>query len=342
MVGVVRSMAGAVLPVRARRLLRSLLRRLGHAPARGPLDFRALSLADPLLASRRSRGRRFLVDVPLERFRILDLMGFSCAPGAPNPFVATVRGILDGSVTGYEDSELRRYYERFTPRRICDLYGFPPAACSALLREPAIHAISPWQKPPGAHMAAIRRRVSAYDHAPFGDLPPGDDSWLDWGPVSPAKAAIEYRRLADLASSISRHGYLPGEDEDEGHMTAHLLEDGGRSVAWIMKGNHRAAVLAALGHPAAPVVVIRVFRRDEVRDWPGVASGAFTPGQALQAFDLVFAGRRPPAPGCEWWPGNGGAVLPAPQAAERARPNIAACSARSRSTRRPSGSATSA
>lgn len=298
--GMSRGIARSVLPVGARRFLRSLLLRPGHDPGAPPLDLRALPPADPLLGWRRSRGRRFLAEVPLERMRILDLMGFSCAPGAPNPFVATVREILEGSVTRYEDSALRRYYESFRPRRVCDLYGFPPAACSAPLREPAIHAVSPWQRPPGAHMAAVRRKVNARDHAPFDDLPCGDDSWLDWGPVSPAKAAIEYRRLAEVAASIAAQGYRPEEAGDDGHMTAHLLADGERSVAWIMKGHHRAAVLAALGHATAPVLVLRRFRREEVRDWPGVASGAFTPEQALRAFDIVFSGRQPPAPGCGW------------------------------------------
>jgi hypothetical protein len=151
-------------------------------------------------------------------------------------------------------------------------------------------------------MIAVRRRVNATDHARFGVLPPGDDSWLEWGPVSPAKAAIEYRRLADTARSIRAHGYRPEELGDDHHMTAHLLVDGERSVAWIIKGNHRAPALAALGYRTAPLVVKRVFRREEVRDWPGVVSGAFTPEQALAAFDIVFAGRRPPAPGCDWLP----------------------------------------
>ena len=147
--GVLRGSVRAVLPVGARRLLRSLLRRPGHDPGGPPLDLRALPLADPLPGWLRSGGRQVLVEVPLERLRILDLMGFSCAPGAPNPFVATAREILDGAATGYEDSTLRRYYESFTPRHVGDLFGFPPAAYGARLKEPAIHAAAPWMKPPG-------------------------------------------------------------------------------------------------------------------------------------------------------------------------------------------------
>jgi len=119
LVGVSRSIALAMrrnLPDPARGFLKSLLRNMGYEPARrGPIDFRGLPLTDPLLAWTQGGGRQVLVDVPLERVRILELMGFSCAPGAPNPFVATVRGILDGSAKDYASSPLRRYYEGFTP-----------------------------------------------------------------------------------------------------------------------------------------------------------------------------------------------------------------------------------
>ena len=157
--------------------------------------------------------------VPLERVRILDLMGFSCAPGAPNPFVATARGILDGSVTGYGNSPLRSYYESFTPRHVCDLYGFQPAACSALLRERATHAAAPWQKAPGAHMALVRRRINTGDHAQFGRiLPPATTAG------SIGDRSVQPKRQSNISGSrgslqsIRTHGYLP-EEVGDGHMS---------------------------------------------------------------------------------------------------------------------------
>jgi hypothetical protein len=295
--------------------IRAELARAGYEPRRQPVDLRGMPDLDPPAARTRCGGRPVLVDVDLARCRSLDLVGFSCAPDDPNPFVETVRGILDGSVGGYDGSPLQRYYETFTPARILDLYGWPEQTCGAALHDRPAHAAAPWQETPGEHMAVTRRNVSARDHAKCGDLVVDDDSWIDWGPVSPAKAQIEFRRLARVAASISATGYTVDPATDD-HITAHLMLSGGEFAVWIMSGHHRIAALAALGRRLAPVVILHdAYRREEVDAWPGVASGAFTRAQALAAFDMVFRGRRPPDPGCDW-------IRPAP--AERRRIRVVA------------------
>jgi hypothetical protein len=282
---------------------------------RAPIDLRGLETVGPLEAWTRCRGQRVLIDLDLARCRSLDLVGFSCAPSDPNPFVETARAILDGSVHCYDGSPLQRYYESFTPARILDIYGWAARGCSATLRQKAVHAVAPWQGTPGEHMADIRRRVSARDHAQLGEPPTGDDSWIDWGPVSPAKGQIEFRRIAEVTASISAKGYLFEPEEDD-HILAHLMVDGNDVVAWIMSGHHRVAALGALGYRSAPIVILRdLYRREEVDTWPGVVSGAFTPAQALAAFDMVFRGRRPPAPGCDWMRPTWAARRPARAAA---------------------------
>ena len=65
-------------------------------------------------------------------------------------------------------------------------------------------------------------------------------------------------------------------------------------------------------------------------------------GQALVAFDMVFAGRRPPAPGCEWWPGDRGCgAAPPKRRLDGSSTRSLPCSALIR-TRSPAGGASQA
>jgi hypothetical protein len=271
----------------------------GLEPVRNdPVDLRGLSVADPLDAWTRARGNPVLADLLPAHCRTTDPMGFAVTPDAPNPFVRTVRAILEGSATTYEGSPLREYYDGFRPEKVLDLYGWDAGGVAPDLLQPVLCAANPWEDTPGPHMRAMRRRVNAYEDAEYGRHAPDDDSYIDWGPATSGKGAMEFRRLGLLADSILRRGYEPQEGRD-GHIRGFLLTDGRRSAVRIGNGHHRIAVLAALGAPTVPVLIFReVFRRDEADAWPGVVSGTFTREQALEAFDIVLHGRRPPWPGC--------------------------------------------
>ncbi|MCE8004650.1 hypothetical protein [Billgrantia ethanolica] len=61
-------------------------------------------------------------------------------------------------------------------------------------------------------------------------------------------------------------------------------------------GQHRYAVISALGQERIPIRVEQFVRRQEVMLWPGVASGLFTPSAALKVFDACFIDEaQPPA-----------------------------------------------
>jgi hypothetical protein len=270
---------------------------------REPVDLRGL-VSDPLEAWQRCRGDLCLVDVPPDRCRSMDLMGFACGLDQPHPFVLTAAGILDGSVTSYEASPLKAYYDGFQPRTVLDLYGWDPAAAGPALTAPTLCAANPWEDTPGPHMRAMRRRVNFHDSVPYGGSDGDDESYIDWGPATARKGELEFRRLSEVAASVLRGGYAPRPGRDA-HIRGKLLVDGERSVISIGNGHHRIAVLTALGWPTVPVMIARdIVRRETVEDWPGVRSGALTPAQALDAFDIVLHGRRPPRPGCVLQPGS--------------------------------------
>jgi hypothetical protein len=266
---------------------------------RAPVDFRGLELADPLEALERSEGEAALVDLPVASCRGLELMGFACRRGACHPFVETAAGIAEGTVSGYRDSPLRRYYEGYRPVTLGDVFG--PLAAGPARDVDVLDAAAPWDNTPGPHMRAVRRHACQREKREFEaeGISDEDESWRDWGPVSEAKAALEFCRIESVTHSLMQHGFVPKADLGE-QIWVRLLTSGRRSVAWVYSGHHRTAALAALGYETVPVYVMRqVFRRDEVSSWPGVAaSGAFTPEAALTIFDMAFKGRSDPWPGC--------------------------------------------
>jgi hypothetical protein len=299
------------LPPAVRRELKRPLQALGYDLVQeAPVDFRGLPLATPLDAIERSGGRRAIVDVPVARIRSMDVMGFACTPDAPNPFVRTAQGLIDGSVTAFMGSPLDVYYRAFRPVTIRDLFGLPATAASPALRQCPLNAALPWQDAPGPHRRQTRTDVTARDEEGYdeglGPADPSDASWCEWGPVTPRRGAIEVRRLAAVVTSIRKAGYRPDAPEHE-HVTGHLLVGDARDdwAVSIDSGHHRIAALAALGYATVPILIEpRGVRRAAAENWAGVRSGAFAASQARAIFDMVLVGRRDP------WPG---AVLEAPE-----------------------------
>ncbi|WP_147270440.1 hypothetical protein [Halomonas sp. DQ26W] len=54
-------------------------------------------------------------------------------------------------------------------------------------------------------------------------------------------------------------------------------------------GQHRYAVISALGKPLIDIRVESFVGREEVMLWLGVVSGLFTPAAALEVFDACFS-----------------------------------------------------
>jgi hypothetical protein len=114
-----------------------------------------------------------------------------------------------------------------------------------------------------------------------------------FGPVSPKKISIEVTRLLDLLISIQKNGYVRN-DTREGDIGATILINESGDWRWLAgPGQHRAAVLAALGYKHIPVRVRYLIYRNESKLWPNVLSGLYTEKQALRVFDKVFLGQHP-------------------------------------------------
>src|SRR5690606_4329352 len=108
--------------------------------------------------------------------------------------------------------------------------------------------------------------------------------------VSDEKVRIESQRLLNLLTSIRKKGY---EQQYPDTLGCFILVSGKNYKWYVQGGQHRAAVLAALGRETIPVYVRQIVRREDVSFWPNVQSGIFSEEQALIIFDRLFVGNPP-------------------------------------------------
>ena len=206
-----------------------------------------------------TRSRPEPLDMPVQLLRLHG--GFAFA-GGWNPLV-------EGLVQGPE--ALAAYYERFRPTSL-----------------PAFHFLDregdlpPWALP---WISWDRHRPPSAE----GGLDPAEHGVSYYGPCSREKVAFEHSRLTGLRDSIERHGYQPGR---YGHITGFLMLRGDAVRFFVRGGKHRAAVLAALGHPTIPVTIKPdwppLVSRDQAAQWPLVAEGRIGLDLALAVFDRYF------------------------------------------------------
>ncbi|QTF91286.1 hypothetical protein [Halomonas sp. BM-2019] len=261
-----------------------------------PLDFRGYDLT-PLQLAGSAGEQAVLVEVPVEKLRAFDFIGFDLARRGRHPFVMAGNQMLSGQSTGYSGSLLESYYEFVKPSSFSDVLfdqeGLKLAE-GQFASLTSLEASFPWLKnDPGQVRRARLREMSkeARQHGLRGE------EYLCWpfaGPVSRERGGLEYGRLQGIIESITREGYAPGAFE--GHIGGYLLmRDDDEYAVVIAGGQHRVACLSALGYDRVPVLVKNdqnVSRRDSL-SWRGVASGFFTKDQALNIFDRVLEGRLP-------------------------------------------------
>jgi hypothetical protein len=259
-----------------------------------PVDLRGLGL-DPEDALARAGKARFVIDMPLSDCRGNKALGFPCVSGAGHPFIETARLLLVAPDTPYEKTPLHDFYRRHRPRTVAEHLGVA-GAHPDLARHPSAAAY-PWASPPGPREEARRRARVQAENRRHGVRFGPDNGFAHFGPITTRRGNFELARLRRLVSAVRDEGFHIGADRD-GVCSAHLLLDGAQRRALIENGQHRIAVLAALGRRAAPIWMLpQPVRRSRVDDWPGVRAGVFTRDQALAVFDRIMAGRQPEARG---------------------------------------------
>lgn len=258
-----------------------------------PIDLRSTT-NDPIAAGYLANTRPFLIEAPLERCRGTVFLRLE---RQHHHFVRTAHEIAQGRCSCFADSPLAQYYRHFCPQSVADIYGIEGK--SELGRLPALAAqLLPWHSIEHLQIMewiASKRASIEFENRIHGARLGADHGTAVFGPVSPQKGALEFSRLAKIYNNISRNGYKRHAGPD-GDIMARILTDGSDWRFWILSGQHRASVLAALDYKTIPIRIINdtpIIRRQEVDCWPQVRSGLYTREQALAVFDRIFDGRLP-------------------------------------------------
>jgi hypothetical protein len=224
-------------------------------PTANAIDRWVPSRAERLLVSARI-ARPHKLEIPLDITRFHG--AFSYGRGW-HPFVAA---LAEGPAV------LADFYRRFQPKTLADFYFLDTPADGPVWILPWLS----WRKhrPPAAEGGlALADGVSYY------------------GPCTPAKVELEYRRLTELTASIRRIGYRPRHP-----IRGFVMRRDGESRFFIRGGKHRTAALAFLGAQTIPVSLMArwpmVVDRRDAGFWPMVRDGRISRVAAETIFDRYF------------------------------------------------------
>jgi len=95
------------------------------------------------------------------------------------------------------------------------------------------------------------------------------------------------KQYTQLVEEIKNNGYK--YDEDYNHISAEIFVHNGKFCWKVgLDGNHRIAVLAALGYETIPVHITKIIRLEELNYWPNVKLSYFNEKQAANIFHNIF------------------------------------------------------
>lgn len=268
-------------------------------PADVRVDLRG-STDDPIAAAYRSGGAPFILDVALERMRLLTPLLVPCARNSGNPFVDTVASYARGEATSYENTPLRTFYETWRPANAAEAIGLETSEASPeLLATSPFGAVLPWQPSENlAERVTKTEKAIERDNRAHGETLNCAAGHKFFGPVSPAKGQLEFVRLIQTYESIRKNGYVQTLSQRFIYPAINTVLVGEDEwVGLVLAGHHRLPALVVLDWVSTPITfkskIPLIVRRADVDRWPGVVSGLFSQDQAFALFDRVMAGKPP-------------------------------------------------
>lgn len=249
----------------------------------------------PLAAAYRAGLRPFLIEVTTAHCRVLPGSAFACTPTVGNPFVDTLLAYEANRQLTYDASPLADFYRRWQPPSLIAVLGLDGENVSPpLANAPPLGLVLPWQSLSPTEAEQRWTHFIELDNREHGTRRDKSAGWKGWGPLDPIIGEQEFRRLTRVFEAIERDGYRRSDTAD-GDIKGVVLQEMDQFRVMVTAGHHRASALAALGRERAPVRIDNpLVRREDVKDWPNVRSGLFTPAQALKIFDRIFEGAQPP------------------------------------------------
>jgi hypothetical protein len=274
--------------------IKKIFDRLGIAVRRAryarPLDLRDATWSHPLELAYQVQARPVLVKVPVNKLITFGLCAYGLGENSPNPFLQTLRTSHGQAGDGYSGSPLEAYYRRYQPKTAAELLGLPPEPAGIFHQLPPIAAPLPWHPVEPEEQAQTRRQQLAEDNRAHGTRLPAEAGDTFYGPVTPAKGELEYRRLHKTFKSIQTHGFRIDPRGFENITTIALTHGSAWKFMIAGSGQHRAAALAALGYEHIPVqfqtsgTVGGVVRFEDIPCWILVKKDQLTCTQA----EIIF------------------------------------------------------
>ena len=218
---------------------------------------------------------------------------FSWGVSGTHPFIMAAKKGLEyqsfGGARAAVTASLADFYASYQPGSLHEVFWEPVDRAEKLSDYPAWSVMMPWQG--GDHIDSWMQKVSETvrkeGRRGKGRLTIAD-GWSWSGPVSPEKLSLEAKRLTRTLWAIKKRGYRR-HDGFDGDIRAIVLVDSGEDWVWqSYAGQHRAAVLSALGVEQIPVRLSGLVRVNDVLAWPQVTNGLYTADQALHIFNRVF------------------------------------------------------
>jgi hypothetical protein len=234
--------------------------------------------------SKTKSGSRAAYKCPLSQLRTFNGLKFDA--GGWHPFVAASHEYIDSNRTAYPGSALEAFYQKWQPNDA--LNALIGATGPEILCEfPSYTLHLPWLDVLPAERASAMAKNIRNENRWCGkiDLSASAGYGLH-GPVSPKKGQIEYTRIVRTTKSIRRYGFDRARAEEDITVTA--IERGDDYRFCIIHGQHRAAVLAALGYQHVPVSLMRTVFISEVEHWPQVYRGIWAQAEAETYVNHLF------------------------------------------------------
>ncbi|WP_372372540.1 hypothetical protein ACDI10_10400 [Vreelandella venusta] len=250
-----------------------------------PVDARR-HLSNPLELNYLYPGKELLLDAPMEwGFGLFNLSGH-------RRFLNDVMQeafYKPGRERDLLREALRVFYAEWQPANAAEFLGVSSDQAGGLVDVPPWQAYSPWDSYNAAEKSAKRQRTELRENARILGRHLGINAgWKFCGPVSEDKLEVEVERLARVLESIRDQGVCR-HDGTDGDIRASVLTHSDGRWRWVVHGGqHRYAVISALGAPRAVIRVERFIRREDVALWPTVTSGFFSQETALKIFDNYF------------------------------------------------------
>jgi len=229
------------------------------------------------------------------------LFGLALMTREMHPFFSAMSRALDE-----EDEETRRrivettlaaYYASVRPSSALEVLDLEEAEAPGLAGVPAISFLMPWSPRDIPELTKARARSVRFEGLQNGRISTIEHGLTAFGPVNPAKLALEVHRICTLLSSVRRRGF--SQAFFEGPLKVTGLRRGDRYRWSTESGQHRFAMAGAVGLESVPARVVGIVRREDARYWPQVVNGTFTAAGAEKVFDRIFDAR--PATVCQSW-----------------------------------------